>query len=121
MTKRLAVAFVPPSGIGAGDFLIRLVDGGKHLELVLLQIFTTVNKIEHRKWLGASFEKSYPMLIGFEAALKGLTDLVDQGAHIRLPVQVLTCVCSGAGSRIRAWREDCSHCLQVYVHQSLST
>jgi len=98
-TKMVSVAIVLPSGVGAGDFSVRVVDSGQFLELTVQWPAALVDiEVMHRKWLrmigNGGFQKYHPKYLGFEAALKKLrernSDKVESSARIPLPFPVLS-------------------------------
>lgn len=97
MTRRKTIAILLPSGVGAGDFTVRVVEGGNQLELTVFCPPALIDlRVMHRKWLlpgsRAGFQVYHPKFIGFETALKNLRsrniDKIESTAFIALPFQV---------------------------------
>lgn len=98
-TKCLTVAIMLPSGVGAGQFSLRVLEGGRQLEIIVNWPAPLVDlSMMHRKWLTAAgpekIESYHPKLTGFENALKAYRehckDDVVSTARISLPFQVET-------------------------------
>lgn len=119
MTRRISVAILLPSGVGSGDFTLRVVDGGEFLELTVCWPPTLIDlEIMHKKWLRpdapGGFQTYHPKLIGFESALKAMrshsSEIIESTARIRLPFPVQTHI---DGKFNLAWRDNSSK--MVYV------
>lgn len=96
-TKRLTVAVLLPSGVGPGQFSIRVAEDGGALEFTMIWPDPFINmSILHRKWLQSQsddrIEGYHPKLIGFEHHLKSFrsrsSDIVESTARIVLLFQV---------------------------------
>lgn len=94
--KRLAVAILLPSGVGAGDFTVRVIEDGDVLEISVDWPKPLVEiSFMHKKWLlmdDSRFTDFHPKYLGFEVSLRGLreniNDKVTSTARIGLPFSV---------------------------------
>ena len=95
-TKRITVAIILPSGVGSGDFRVRIIESGDVLEMVIywLKPLTDIHYM-HKKWLSdqdSSFSDFHPKFLGFESALRDMREdtysKVSSTARIGLPFTV---------------------------------
>lgn len=95
-TKRISVAIVLPSAVGAGDFRIRIIEDGDVLKLSvdLPKILMDISFLD-KKWLlrqENTFNSFYTKVLGFEATLRNLRENENQkvvhAASIGLPFSV---------------------------------
>ena len=99
-TRRLSVASLLPSGVSPGKFRVRVMPGGRVLELVVeWPAPLTDLRLLHKKWIAPltaddRIETYHPKFLGFEAALKShpenLKDKVESPANIALQISVQT-------------------------------
>lgn len=97
--RMVSVAIVLPSGVGPEDFSVRVVEGGRELELKVEWPVPLVNlEMLHKKWTDSNkpdrMEKYHPKFLGFEACLKKFRQhsrhIVESIARFALPFPVQT-------------------------------
>lgn len=118
-TRMITVAIILPSGIGPGDFSLRVVEGGRELELTVQwpNPLTDLDTM-HKKWLLSNgldhMERYHPKYLGFEAALKHFrehsTDKIESFALFPLPFAVQTHI---HGRYNLGWKDNAAR--MVYV------
>ncbi|PXF42241.1 hypothetical protein BWQ96_08037 [Gracilariopsis chorda] len=95
--KRVTAAVVLPSGVGRGEFLIQIIDGGECLELSVTWPQPLVDvELMHRRWLQSvhadRMQSYHPKIIGFQNSLRNLkgkvTEDVKSVARILFPFPV---------------------------------
>lgn len=97
--RRASLAVLLPSGVGAGDFTVRVVDDGEFAEFTALWPAALMTlEVLHKKWLGKrggeGFEEHHTKRVGLENALNKLrswsSHAVEPAARIPLPFPVQT-------------------------------
>lgn len=100
-TRRTSLAILLPSGVGPGDFSLRVLPGGRLLEIKVDYPKPISDlSILHKRWLdstntaGDRIEKYHPRILGFEASLKArrksLSDNISGVSYIVLTYPVMT-------------------------------
>lgn len=96
-TNMVSFAILLPSGIGPGDFSLRVLQGGRELQLEVKWPHPLIDlPLLHKKWIMSSkedrMETYHPKFLGFEASLKQFreraTDCVLSRARFILPFPV---------------------------------
>lgn len=130
MTKRITVAILLPSGVEAGEFAVRVMEGGKSLELSVVWPLPLMEpKTMHKKWLDldnqSGFASYHPKVVGFQQALKQLrsrsSQEVESVAIIALPFAVQTHIESKynlcwKGTTVRMVYIDLKAVMEQYAH-----
>lgn len=96
MNHRVTVAFVLPSGVEAGEFSVRIVEGGHFLEYTVKCLAPLVDlEVIHKKWLldpSCEYQTYHPEFNGFIESVKPLrapsTDWIEYSTRIYLPFDV---------------------------------
>lgn len=97
-TRMVTVAMVLPTGVGKGQFDVKVLDGGREVELkVMLPEPLSNLRMLHRKWVetakdGSKMQMYHPKVLGFEASLKQFrkhsNEKIEATARIALPFPV---------------------------------
>lgn len=124
MTRRITLAVILPSGVDAGGFSLRVVDGGQFLEITVKWPRPLIDlNLMHKKWLGgpdSTYQVYHPEFIGFQEGMKKLrqksTDWIESLARIPLPFPVETHI---HDKHNLAWRDDSTKLLYIRLKASV--
>lgn len=117
--KCVSVAILLPSGVGPGNFSVRVIEGGRELEVCIRwpEAFSDL-EVLHKKWIRSQesdhIEVYHPKLIGFENCLKQLREKsshsIESHARIALPIVVDTHI---YGKYNLGWKDNSSRVVYV--------
>ena len=118
MIKRLTVAIILPSGVGSGQFSLRVGEGGRHLELMIRWPKPLIDIYKmHKKWLTnerQNYKDYHPEFTGFVEALRNYrarsVDWIESHTRIFLPYVVETHI---QEKHNLAWVDDTTKMLYV--------
>ena len=122
--KRITVAIVLPSGVGTGNFSLRILENGMSIELKVVWPNPLANlNIMYRKWPSDPtdpIKKYHPKMIEFESSLNELRDrsseFIESYARIPLPFCVQTHI---ERKNHLAWRDSAVKMVYLYLKATM--